>query len=81
MIKVLLISVILLAIAMAFMAINILIRKNGKFPVYSIGHNKNMHKLGITCVKHDEMKEHRKLREEGCCGCVETCYPGEMEEN
>jgi len=81
MIKVLIISVILLGIAMAFLAINILIRKNGRFPVYSIGQNKNMHKLGITCVKHDEMKEHRKLREDVCCGCAETCFQGEMEEN
>ncbi len=76
MLTVLLITIALLAAAMLMLGINMLIRKNGKFPAYSVGHNKDMHKLGITCVKHDEMKEHRKLGEEGCCGCMETCHPG-----
>jgi hypothetical protein len=50
--------------------LNILIRKNGKFPAYRVGHNKDMKRLGITCVKHDEIKCHRKnLREGNCEGC------------
>jgi hypothetical protein len=52
------------------MALNILIRKKGKFPAYRVGHNKNMKKLGITCVKHEEIKCHKKqLREANCAGC------------
>jgi len=74
MIKLLLITIVLLAAAMILLGISMLIRKNGKFPVYSVGHNKDMHKLGITCVKHDELKKHGKLKEEGCCGCIEACH-------
>ncbi len=54
--KILFISVILLSAAMLGMALNILVRKKGKFPAYQVGHNRDMHKLGITCVKHDEIK-------------------------
>ena len=73
MITVILISIILLALAMVFMAVNILLRKNGRFPVYSIGHNKNMQKMGISCVKHDEIKSHKKVKGGGCCGCGGVC--------
>lgn len=52
------------------MALNILVRKNGKFPAYRVGHNKDMKKLGITCVKHEEIKCHKKnLKEGNCAGC------------
>ncbi len=62
-------SVVLLSISMLFMALKILVRKNGKFPEYRIGHNKDMHKIGITCVKHEELKNHREAKNTGCCGC------------
>jgi hypothetical protein len=53
------------------MALNILIKKNGKFPAYQVGHNKDMRKMGISCVKHDEIKCFKKLKkgEEGCGSC------------
>ncbi|MBE0652777.1 MAG: hypothetical protein IH594_03205 [Bacteroidales bacterium] len=52
------------------MALSILFKKNGRFPAYQVGHNKDMKKLGITCVKHDEIKCHRKmLKDSGCEGC------------
>ncbi len=52
------------------MAFNILFRKNGKFPKYQVGHNKEMRKLGITCVKHDELKCFNKIKTaEGCGSC------------
>lgn len=70
MIKILLISVVLLSIGMLGMGLNILVRKNGKFPAYRVGHNKDMKRLGITCVKHDEIKCHRKnLRDGNCESC------------
>ena len=68
-IKILLISVILLALALSGMAFNIIFRKNGKFPKYQVGHNKEMRKLGITCVKHDELKCFKKLKGQS----VEDC--------
>lgn len=70
MVKILIITVALLGISMIGMALNILIKKNGKFPAYRVGHNKEMKKLGITCVRHEEIKCHKKrLKEENCAGC------------
>ena len=73
MLKVLILAVIMLSIAMVFMAINILFRKKGKFPEYRVGHNRNMKKIGLSCVKHEELKCHRELKKEGCssCGIIE----------
>ncbi len=51
------------------LAFNILFRKNGKFPAYEIGRNKDMKKLGITCVKHEEYKCFKNLRNTDCAGC------------
>ena len=61
MIKVLLIAIILISIAILLMGVKIffnklLFNKQGKFPVTSVGHNPEMKKLGISCVKHDEIK-------------------------
>ena len=50
MIKVLLLSIVLMAIVFALMAIGILIKKNGKFPSLHIGSNKEMQKRGISCA-------------------------------
>ena len=53
------------------LAFNILFKKDGKFPAYQVGHNKDMKKLGITCVKHDEYKCFRNLKKSGgCAGCA-----------
>ncbi|NOZ47782.1 MAG: hypothetical protein GXO79_13520 [Chlorobi bacterium] len=52
--KVILLSIALLAIAFAGFATQILLKKGGKFPNTSIGGNPNMRKLGITCVKCEE---------------------------
>jgi len=68
-IKILLLSAVLLSFALVGMAFNILFRKNGKFPKYQVGHNKEMHKLGISCVKHDEIKCFKKLKGESVDGC------------
>ena len=67
---ILIISFILLVIALAGLALNILVRKNGKFPAYRVGHNRDMHKRGISCVKHEEIRCHEeRLKESGCAGC------------
>jgi len=56
---------------MAGMMLNILIKKKGKFPEYRVGHNRAMHKQGISCVKHDEIRCHNKRQKqsEGCSSC------------
>jgi len=68
--KILIITISLLSLSMIGMALNILVKKNGKFPAYRVGHNKNMKKIGITCVRHEEIKCHKKRLKEGdCAGC------------
>lgn len=51
MLKTLLFSLIIVAISMAFLAIKILLKKNGRFPDTHVGHNAAMRKRGITCVQ------------------------------
>ena len=55
---------------MAGMAINLLLRKNGKFSSTSVGRNKEMAKRGITCVKHDEIKCYGKKTDSEGCSCT-----------
>ena len=61
MLKVLLISIVLISFAVLLIGLKIFFNKlffnkQGKFPITSVGHNPEMKKLGITCVKHDELK-------------------------
>ena len=67
----LIITLVMLSLAVLGMMLNILVKKKGKFPEYRVGHNRAMHKAGISCVKHDEISCHKKrLKElEGCAGC------------
>jgi len=69
--KILLIAMVLLSISVLGMMLNIIVKKKGKFPAYRVGHNKDMRKLGISCVKHDEIRCHNKVLKEGkdCNGC------------
>lgn len=65
MLKVFIISLVLVAIAVLLMGIRIffnklLFNKQGKFPITAIGHNPEMKKLGISCVKHDELSCYSK---------------------
>lgn len=67
----LIITIVLLALAMLGMMLNILVKKKGKFPEYRVGHNRDMHKLGVSCVKHDERRCHKEQLKKGggCAGC------------
>lgn len=71
--NILILSIVLLSLAMLGMGLNILIKKRGRFPAYRVGHNRDMKKLGISCVKHDEIRCHNKhLKEKACAGCEEA---------
>jgi hypothetical protein len=48
--KLLLISIVLMAVVMGLFSIRILLQKNGKFPNSHIGGNKNMARKGIFCA-------------------------------
>lgn len=57
---------------MVGMALNILVKKNGKFPAYRVGHNSDMARMGVKCVKHEEIRCHKarlKEKEKDCLGC------------
>ncbi len=47
-------SVIVVMVSFLLIGFNIIFLKR-KFPETSVGHNKNMRKLGITCVKCEEL--------------------------
>jgi len=51
-------------LSIAFLGMGIQIMVKGKFPVTSVGHNKEMRKRGISCYKCDEMKRCRKIKRE-----------------
>ena len=74
--NILLLSILLLSIAMLGLAFNIIFRKKGKFPAYRVGHNPQMRKIGISCVKHDEIKCFKKslkeIEEKDCAGCQQV---------
>jgi hypothetical protein len=72
----LLVSMAALGLCVAGLAFNILVRKNGKFPETEVGKNQHMRKLGITCVKQDEIRRNKPKQEKeaamdcsGCSGC------------
>jgi hypothetical protein len=55
--KVLLLAIALLAIAMAGMALNILVKKGGKFPNSHISGNKYLKQNGIYCAQTQDKIE------------------------
>ncbi|MBT6687227.1 MAG: hypothetical protein HOB05_12945 [Bacteroidetes bacterium] len=56
-------SVGLISIAMLFLATQILLKKNGKFPITSVGKNPEMRKRGLSCAKCDEQSRCHKIKE------------------
>ncbi len=67
--KLALLTVLLLMLSLLGLATGMLLKKNGRFPATSIGKNKEMHKRGITCPRHDELKCYRKLKDGQSCSC------------
>lgn len=65
----LLTAVVLMALIFAGLSLNILLKKNGKFPVTSVGRNKEMRKRGISCVKNDEIFCQGNEKARGSCCC------------
>lgn len=65
--KLLLITLALVALALIGMAIRILLVPKGKFPDTHVGHNKKMREMGIKCAQHNDI------------GCVSINRTGECE--
>jgi len=49
----------LLLAAVAFLSVNMLLRKNGKFPNIHVGRNPAMRKRGIGCVEEQDAQARR----------------------
>ena len=56
MLEVVVLSVIILLICMVLLCINIIVRKNGKFPNTHIGGNPALRKKGIKCVQAQDFE-------------------------
>jgi hypothetical protein len=71
-IKVIFLVIVILSIAFIALGFNIFFR-NKKFPQTSVGKNKDMAKLGLSCAKHEEVICRREVenRTDICnsCGC------------
>ncbi len=62
-------AIVMMSLIFAGLSLNIIFKKNGKFPETSIGRNKNLRKRGITCAKHDEIVCQGKTERGGSCCC------------
>jgi hypothetical protein len=62
MVKTLLISVLIIAIAMILLCVNIIFRKNGKFPSMHIHDSEEMKKKDIHCVLDQDKEARAKNR-------------------
>lgn len=62
--KVVLLAVVLMGLVMAGLALQILVKKGGKFPNTHIGGNRHMKARGITCAQTDDKMEQAKARKE-----------------
>jgi hypothetical protein len=67
--KLVIISAVLIAMALAGMAITILVKPKGRFPDTHVGHNKEMRKRGITCAQNSDMGCN-PVDSGSCCGCT-----------
>ncbi|QZE14524.1 hypothetical protein K4L44_01240 [Halosquirtibacter laminarini] len=58
--KVVLISIVLVAICVAGLATQILLKKNGQFPHTHVGGNREMKKRGLICAKSYDALEQKR---------------------
>jgi hypothetical protein len=63
-VKVILLSVLIIAIAFAGLALQILFRKGGKFPNTHVSGNKYLRSKGVTCIQTYDKIEQSKVRKE-----------------
>ena len=56
MLEVLVLSAIILLICLILLSVNILLKKNGKFPSMHVGSNPTLRKKGIKCVRSQDFE-------------------------
>lgn len=62
MMKLVLFSIIIIAICMIFLSVNILLKKNGRFPKTHVSSSKAMRQRGVTCVQSQDYQERHKTK-------------------
>ena len=62
MLKILLFTIVLIAIVFALFSIRVLLKKDGKFPKSKIGGNREMSKRGIYCATTQDKIDRKKNR-------------------
>lgn len=60
--KVVLLAIVIMALALVGLALQILFKKDGKFPNTHIGSNKYMKDHGVSCATSDDKMEQAKVR-------------------
>lgn len=68
-IKLLIITLVVLLISVAFLGIRMLVKKDGRFPDTHIGHNREMKKRGIKCAQHNDIGCNPTDDFPGCSTC------------
>ena len=66
--KVFLAAVLFIGLCVLGLGVGIFFRKGGHFPETDISKNKDMQRLGITCPREDELREHGPGKPAGCTG-------------
>jgi len=62
--KVILLTVVIVAIALLGLAVQILFKKGGKFPNTHVGGNKYLKSKGVTCIQTYDKIEQSKVKKE-----------------
>jgi hypothetical protein len=62
--KIILISVVLVAVALIGLATNLLLKRGGQFPNTHVGGNKHLKKNGVHCYQTQDKIEQRKVKNE-----------------
>jgi len=67
--KLLIISITLIGVALAGLAISMLIKPRGRFPETHISRNREMQKRGIRCAQDTDLGCKPGEGTDGCAGC------------
>jgi len=67
--KLLIISLLLVAVAIIFLGIRIFFTRMGRFKDFHIGSNPEMRKRGITCAKNTDIGYTSASRKDMCAAC------------
>ncbi len=74
--QVLLISIIFIGFAVVGFAVKIIFTKSGEFPETKVGHNKELRKRKIYCIKTEQkiidkkIKKMKQLESASCSSCI-----------